>query len=148
MVFNASISGETSLGGLNRLPELLKQLPDIVVIELGANDGLRGLPLDLMRENLEKMITLSKSSGAEILLIGMKLPPNYGPAYTNGFKEIYKSLSEKYNIKLVPFLLSGIATQRELMQDDNLHPTTAAQPLMLANIWPQLAPLIKKTLKH
>lgn len=147
-ILNASISGETSLGGLNRLPGLLKQNPDVVIIELGANDGLRGLPLKSLENNLEKMITLSKSSGAKILLIGMKLPPNYGPAYTNGFHEIYKTLADKHDIRLVSFLLDGIATQRNLMQDDNLHPTTEAQPLILKNIWPQFIPLIQKPLKR
>lgn len=146
-VYNASISGETSAGGLSRLPGLLQQHPAIVIIELGANDGLRGLPLDMLEKNLEKMISLSRASGAEILLVGMKLPPNYGPAYTNGFYNIYTDLAKKYRIKLIPFLLSGIATQRELMQEDNLHPTSSAQLMVLENIWPQLMTLLNEKAK-
>ena len=143
-MLNASISGETSLGGLTRLPKLLKKYPDIVIIELGANDGLRGLPLLSIKENLENMINLSKSNGAKILLLGMRLPPNYGPAYTKGFQDLYKTLAIKYDISVVPFFLSGVATQRNLMQEDNLHPTTEAQPLILENIWPHLLPLIQE----
>lgn len=143
-VYNASISGETSLGGLNRLPGILEKRPEIVIIELGANDGLRGLPLDHLRNNLDQMIILSKSTGAEILLIGMRLPPNYGPAYTNGFQDMYKILAKKHNVMLVPFLLEGIATRRDLMQDDNLHPTSEAQTLILNNVWPYFISLINK----
>jgi len=142
-VFNASISGETSSGGLTRLPKLLKQHPQIVIIELGANDGLRGLPIDNITKNLESMIKLSRSYDAKVLLLGMKLPPNYGPAYTTGFHDLYKTLADKHQINLVPFFLSGIASQRNLMQDDNLHPTAEAQPLILENIWPKLLPLIQ-----
>lgn len=144
-VLNASISGETSLGGLTRLPRLLKKYPDIVIIELGANDGLRGLPLHSIKKNLGKMINLSKSQGAKILLLGMRLPPNYGPAYTKGFQDLYQTLATKYEINIVPFFLSGVAMQRNLMQEDDLHPTSEAQPLILENIWPQLLPLLKKT---
>lgn len=142
-VVNASISGETSAGGLSRLPELLKQQPDIVIIELGANDGLRGLPLNRLKANLDKMISLSILSGAKVLLIGMKLPPNYGPVYTNGFEDIYQELAKTHKTKVLPFLLSGVATRRELMQEDNLHPTSDAQPLLLKNVWPLLEPLLK-----
>lgn len=144
-VLNASISGETSRGGLNRLPALLDKKPVIVILELGANDGLRGLPLDRLYMNLENMILLSKKAGARVLLVGMKLPPNYGPAYTNGFQDIYKRLAEKHDVGLEPFILAGVATRRELMQTDNLHPTTEAQPQLLENIWPQLQPLLVRT---
>ena len=141
-IFNASISGETSQGGLNRLPNALKQKPSIVVIELGANDGLRGLSLEQLRNNLEKMIILSQQAGAKILLIGMQMPPNYGPAYTNGFHHLYLELAKKYNVSLAPFLLDNVATHRELMQGDNLHPTAEAQPALLDNVWSYLLPLL------
>ena len=142
-VVNASISGDTSYDGLNRLPASLQsQQPQIVIIELGANDGLRGLPLQEIRQNLAQMIQLAQDAGAKVLLLGMRLPPNYGPAYTRGFEDIYTSLAKQYNTGLLPFLLEGIATRRELMQTDNLHPKTEAQPMLLNNVWPQLVPLL------
>ena len=145
-VMNASISGETSHGGLNRLPVLLDRYqPEILIIELGANDGLRGLPLNALQQNLEAMIQLAQKNDAQILLLGMELPPNYGPAYTRAFQTIYKQLAEQYKTALIPFLLDGIATQRQLMQDDNLHPVAAAQALVLNNVWPSLQPLLNKT---
>jgi len=144
-VVNASISGETSAGGLSRLPPLLKQKPGIVIIELGANDGLRGLSLLSLKKNLEKMITLSRSTGAKVLLIGMELPPNYGPEYIRAFQDIYPVLANKYHLKRVPFLLEGVASRRELMQADNLHPTADAQPILLKNIWSQLETLLNKS---
>lgn len=142
-VFNASISGETSRGGLIRLPNTLKENPSIVIIELGANDGLRGLPLDQLRNNLEKMVTLSQEIAAKVLLVGMRLPTNYGPAYTAGFQSIYLDLAKKYQTGLVPFLLEGVATQRSLMQGDNLHPTAEAQSKLLDNVWRHLQPILK-----
>lgn len=141
-VFNASISGETSQGGLNRLPRVLEKNPSIVIIELGANDGLRGLSLQHLKTNLDRMIAITQSTGARVLLVGMKLPSNYGPRYSNEFYGIYKQLAEKYKTKLVPFLLEGVATKRELMQSDNLHPTSEAQPLLLENVWPHLFSLL------
>ena len=143
-VINASISGETTNGGLSRLPQLLrKHEPQIVVIELGANDGLRGLPLKLMRENLRRMIEICQQTKARLLLVGMKLPPNYGPRYTRQFTQIYIELAEKYHTGVVPFLLTEVATKPELMQTDGLHPTAAAQKQLLNTVWPQLLPLLK-----
>jgi acyl-CoA thioesterase-1 len=142
-IVNASISGDTSHGGLSRLPAALQtHRPQIVIIELGANDGLRGLSLNSLRDNLRRMIELSQQSGARVMLIGMRLPPNYGPAYTQEFQSIYRVLAEEYDTALLPFLLQGIATERTLMQDDNLHPSAAAQPRVLDNIWPRLKPLL------
>ena len=143
-VFNASISGETSRGGLIRLPNTLKENPSIVIIELGANDGLRGLALDQLRGNLEKMITLTQKAKAKVLLVGMRMPPNYGAAYTNGFQNIYFDLAKKYDTGLVPFLLEGVATQRSLMQGDNIHPTAEAQSKLLDNVWRHLQLLLKQ----
>jgi len=143
-VVNASISGETSRGGLSRLPGELKHKPHVVIIELGANDGLRGLSLDSLRENLKQMIQLSRKAGARVLLIGMRMPPNYGPQYTEGFYKIYTDLAKQFHTGLVPFLLDGVATQRNLMQADNMHPIAQAQPILLENVWPDLSALLSK----
>ncbi|QDC45240.1 arylesterase [Methylophilus medardicus] len=141
-VANASVSGETTAGGLSRLPAALKQFkPSIVVIELGANDGLRGLPLDAMKNNLEKMIQASQQVKAKVVLLGMLIPPNYGPKYTQGFKAIYADLSDKYKIPFVPFFLEGVSGHRELVIEDGLHPNVIAQPKILDNVWPTLQPL-------
>lgn len=142
-VVNASISGETTGGGLTRLPSLLRQhQPTIVLLELGANDGLRGLPPQLITNNLEKMLTLSKQSGAQVMLIGILLPPNYGPAYLAQFEQTYPNLAKKYQLPLVPFLLEGVADKPELMQEDGLHPTAKAQPKLLETVWLELKPLL------
>lgn len=142
-VVNASISGETTNGGLTRLPELLRQhQPNIVLLELGANDGLRGLPPTLISNNLEKMLSLSKQSGAKVMLIGILLPPNYGPNYLAQFEQIYPQLAKKHQLSLVPFLLEGVADKPELMQDDGLHPTAAAQPIILETVWLELQALL------
>lgn len=142
-VVNASISGDTSNGGAARLSaEIDKHSPDIVIVELGGNDGLRGLPLDVTRENLERIIVESQAAGARVLLLGMRLPPNYGPAYTAAFHAIYQELGEKYDVARVPFLLDGIGGVDELMQPDGLHPRAEAQPRMLENVWPHLKPLL------
>ena len=144
-VVNASISGETTAGGLSRLPAALdSHHPAIVILELGANDGLRGLPLLHLRANLGKLIELSKQSGARVLLVGMMLPPNYGSRYTEGFEEAYTQLAKKQRVARVPFLLEGVADKRQLMQADNVHPTAEAQPRLLDNVWPHLLPLLKK----
>jgi len=144
-VVNASISGETTAGGLSRLkPALTRHRPAIVIIELGANDGLRALPLTQMRGNLQKMIDAAKANGARVLLIGMRLPPNYGPRYTRAFNDIYLELARKNDIAVLPFLLDGISEKRQWMQADNLHPNAAAQPGILDNIWPALRPLLKE----
>ncbi len=144
-VVNASISGETTSGGLTRLQTILNSHnPDLVIIELGGNDGLRGLPLDKIRSNLAAMIEQSLEHGAQVLLAGMRLPPNYGPAYTKRFHEIYSGLAERYDVALVPFFLEGIAQKTELMQEDGVHPRSAAQKLILDNIWNVLEPLLDK----
>jgi acyl-CoA thioesterase-1 len=143
-IVNASVSGETSSGGLARLPALLNQhKPNIVIIELGGNDGLRGQPIKILQENLQTMINLSQTSGAKIILIGMQIPTNYGARYTTQFKGTYGMLAEKNKITLVPFLLEGVATHSELIQNDGIHPTAAAQPLIVKNVLPILLPLIQ-----
>lgn len=143
-VINASISGETTSGGLTRLKQLLHQhQPDMVLIQLGANDGLRGLPVADMHRNLSAMIELSQQSGAKVAIIGIMIPPNYGPRYTQEFRETYQLLAKKYKLLLVPFLLEGITEKPELMQDDGLHPTAAAQTIVLDNVWKVLAPYFK-----
>ncbi len=141
---NASISGETTSSGLSRLPGLLKTYrPALVMIELGANDGLRGLPLPEIRTNLQAMIELCRKSGAKVLLLGIELPVNYGPQYRDGLRAIYAQLAKENHAALVPFLLQGIALDRNAMQEDGLHPTAAAQPRVLNNVWPALAPMIR-----
>lgn len=143
-VINASISGETSSGGLQRLPRLLDDYrPDLVVLELGANDGLRGTPLTILRQNLQQMVTLSRAAGAEVLLIGIRIPPNYGPQYTQKFAAIYTDLAAQYELPLVPFLLERVALKPQLMQADGLHPTASAQPILLQTVWPHLQPLLQ-----
>ncbi len=142
-VVNASISGETTDGGVRRLPKLLEQhSPRIVIIELGGNDGLRGFPPNVIESNLDTMIRLSRDAGAQVLLVGMQIPPNYGERYTSMFADIYPKLSDRYNTQLVPFFLDGIYDQDGLMQDDGIHPTAQAQPLLLDNLWPELEVLL------
>ena len=141
MVFNASISGETTAGGLTRLSALLQQKkPGIVLIELGANDALRGLSIDATEKNLLKMIQLSKNSGARVLLFGMQIPPNYGQEYTKKFKDLYSRLATQEKIELLPFFMSGIASNPDLFQADNIHPNSKAQPLLYKNVWGAMAP--------
>ncbi|MGC8121880.1 arylesterase [Marinobacter sp. VGCF2001] len=142
-VINASISGETTDGGLRRLPGLLEShTPGVVIIELGGNDGLRGFPPNVIESNLANMIKQVRNSGATPLLVGMQIPPNYGQRYTSLFANIYPSLSDQFDTVLVPFFLKGIYNRKELMQDDGIHPTEAAQPKLLDNIWPTLKPLL------
>ena len=144
-VANASISGETSSGGAARIDTVLRQTrPAIVVIELGGNDGLRGLALDATRANFEKIITASQAAGAKVLLAGMQLPPNYGPAYTGAFRALYANLAARHKTALVPFFLAGVAEKRELFQTDGIHPVAQAQGMLLDNVWPSLAPLLGK----
>ncbi|MBX9675500.1 MAG: arylesterase [Methylotenera sp.] len=144
-VVNASISGETTSGGLTRFDQMLKMhQPNIVVIELGANDGLRGLNLNEMQSNLNSMITKAKAKNATVMLLGMKIPPNYGIQYTQKFSAIYNDLAQKYQLSLVPFFLDGVAGNRSLVQEDGLHPIAAAQPKLLENVWPMLESLLKK----
>jgi acyl-CoA thioesterase-1 len=143
-VRNASISGETTSGGAARMTQALQaHKPAVVVIALGANDGLRGLPLAQMHANLEKMVRASKQAGSRVLLAGMRMPPNYGEAYTRQFAQVYVDLAREHKTALAPFLLEGVAERRELFQPDNLHPVAAAQPMILDNVWKALAPLLK-----
>ncbi|WP_457668884.1 arylesterase [Thiolapillus sp.] len=142
-VFNASISGDTTHGGLSRLPRTLeREQPDIVVIELGANDGLRGLRLQDTENNLDAMVAMSQDAGAKVLLLGIQLPVNYGSAYRKRFSSMYAHIANKRQAVLLPFFLEGIAETRAMMQPDGLHPTTAAQPTILDNVWEKLAPLL------
>ena len=144
-VVNASVSGETTAGGLARLPRALDlHHPAVVVLELGGNDGLRALPIEQMRSNLARMIDLAKSAGAKLLLLGMRIPPNYGPQYTAQFGAVYTDLAREEHVPLVPFLLSEVALHPDLMQADGVHPTEAAQPLLVAAVWPALVPLLKR----
>lgn len=142
-VINASISGETSAGAVARLPDLIAQhRPAIVVIELGGNDGLRGLAPTELAANLDAMIRMSREAGAKVLLIGTELPPNYGRAYRDRFRAVYADLARRHAVALLPFLLDGVALEPGLMQDDGLHPTAAAQPRVLDNVWPVLQTLL------
>ncbi|RDJ00203.1 arylesterase [Dyella solisilvae] len=143
-VVNASISGETSLSGRNRLPALLEQYhPAVLVIELGANDGLRGLPLAQLRDNLAAMIAAGQQAKARVLLLGIELPVNYGPQYRDGLREVYAGLARDKGVALVPFFLDGVAQRQELMQEDGLHPVATAQPMVLDNVWKALQPLLR-----
>ncbi|SNX28596.1 acyl-CoA thioesterase-1 [Polynucleobacter meluiroseus] len=140
-VFNASISGETSAGGLTRLPQILSQKkPGIVLLELGANDALRGLSLTETKNNLRKMIALSKKSGAQVLLFGMRIPPNYGQQYTEAFFRLYPTLAREEKIALLPFFLDGVASKPELFQADRLHPNEKAQNQLFQNVWAAMKP--------
>jgi acyl-CoA thioesterase I len=142
-VVNASISGETTRGALARLEDLLAQhRPAIVIVELGGNDGLRGLSLHEMHENFSQIILRSKQAGARVLLITMRLPTNYGPVYIEGFKKLFDALVHEHAVPTAPFILEGIADRAELMQEDGIHPRTEAQGLMLDNVWPALAQLL------
>ncbi len=144
-VINASISGEITSGGLSRIQTTLAQhKPDFLLIELGANDGLRGLPLNEMQQNLTAMIEAGQRSGAQVILIGMKIPPNYGPRYTDVFHAIYTELAKKFNLPLVPFLLEGVAGNPALVQPDGLHPLAIAQTRILETVWQVLKPQITK----
>ncbi len=140
---NASIGGDTTLSGLNRLPKtLIDHRPEIVILELGANDGLRGLSLKQTQINIEQMIKIIRQKNRKILLIGMQLPPNYGPAYTEKFKLIYRQLAKKYKVQFLPFMLTGVAGVKNFVQADGMHPNAAAQPLVFKNIWSKLKLMI------
>jgi len=142
-VINASVSGETSGGGLARLPTLLEtHRPDIVVVELGGNDGLRGHPIKLLGKNLSGIVTLCRQQGAQVLLLGMRIPPNYGARYTDRFTAVYGDLAIKHQLPLVPFFLDQIATRPEWMQADGIHPKAEAQAQILENVMPHLQPLL------
>lgn len=144
-VVNASVTGDTTAGGRARLPALLAQhKPAVVVVELGGNDGLRGGNLKATRDNLDAMLDNVKKSGARALLVGMKLPPNYGPAYTREFDALYGEVAKAHRAALVPFLFAGFGESSEWFQPDRIHPTAAAQAMLLDNVWPVLAPLLAK----
>lgn len=140
-VINASISGETTSGGLARLPKLLAEhRPGLVIVELGANDGLRGLPIAEIRANLKSMLTAVRAAGARSALLGIELPINYGPQYRDGLREMYRGLAGEFNVPLVPFLLDGVATNPVWMQEDGLHPKAEGEPRVLDNVWAVLRP--------
>ncbi|WP_426175243.1 arylesterase [Massilia sp. TWR1-2-2] len=143
-IVNVSISGETTSGGRTRLPALLTQhKPALVVIELGANDGLRGLPVAAADANLRAMVDMARKNDAQVLLVGMRMPPNYGRDYTERFFSMYNTISTQMKAPLVPFMLEGVAEKPALFQADRLHPTAQAHPVILANIWPKILPLVK-----
>jgi acyl-CoA thioesterase-1 len=138
-VINASISGETTGGGLARLPKALEAHdPEIVIIELGGNDGLRGYPVSRIRENLDKLVELAVAGGRRVLLLGMRIPPNYGPRYTRAFEAMYRDVADAHGVRFVPFILEAVALHPGLMQDDGIHPTAEAQPKLLDSVWPEL----------
>ncbi len=142
-VVNASISGDTTGGALARLPRALAlHEPDIVIIELGGNDALRGYPVDRIEANLDEMVALAQRSGAAVIVVGMEIPPNYGPRYTQAFHAVFADVAIRAHARLVPFLLDGVATNTALMQADGIHPTAAAQPRLLDNVWPILQSLL------
>lgn len=142
-VVNASISGDTSAGGLSRLPGLLEEYkPELVIIELGGNDGLRGQPPEQLQQNLASMIDSSRAQGASVLLLGMRLPPNYGVRYTTAFANVFSSLAAEKQVPLVPFFLEGVGGVPEMMQPDGLHPAPQAQAKLLDNVWPTLEPML------
>ena len=147
-VVNASISGDTTAGGRSRLPALLRQhRPAVVVIELGGNDALRGLPLGMTRDNLSTMARLSREAGAQVLIVGMEMPPNYGARYAQEFREVFSTVAKAEQAALVPFFLAGVADGPDplkLFQPDRIHPNEEAQPIMLANVWPALRPLLPR----
>lgn len=144
-VVNASVSGETTAGGRTRLPAALERhAPDLLILELGANDGLRGLKPQLMEDNLGAMIRLARDRGARVLLVGMQLPPNYGPAYSRRFHETFRTVAKKHDVPLVPFLLDGFADKPEYFLPDGIHPTAEAQALIVDTVWPQLVALLKR----
>ncbi len=144
-VINASISGDTSQGGVSRLPALLTtHQPDLVVIELGGNDGLRGTPIRLIRANLQRMMDQATQANSDILLLGMQIPPNYGRKYTQSFREIFPTLASQNAVPYVPFLLDKVATTPGMMQADGIHPTAAAQPLMMASVYPEILAWLKR----
>lgn len=145
-VVNASISGETSRGGRDRVDGILADHePAVLIVELGGNDGLRGQPLSALRENLTTIVRRARTAGARVLLVGVRLPPNYGAAYTEAFASVYAEVAADTGVALVPRFLEGVAERRQLMQNDGIHPTASAQPTMLENVWPELRPLLEET---
>ncbi|MBV8496116.1 MAG: arylesterase [Gammaproteobacteria bacterium] len=148
-IVNASVSGETSSGGRERLPRALElHHPAVVILELGANDALRGLPLALTRENLAAMVQQAQAAGAHVLLVGLRLPPNYGPRYTEQFASMFPGLASQYHLPLVPFLLEKVALDPTRMQADGLHPNAQGEPPILETLWPYLQPLLARAARH
>tara|TARA_B100001109_G_C18865023_1_gene476770 strand:- start:37489 stop:38091 length:603 start_codon:yes stop_codon:yes gene_type:complete len=145
-IVNASISGDTTVGGRNRLPALLLQHhPDLVILELGGNDALRGMPLGQIRKNLQSMVNSAQQAGAGVILLGMQIPPNYGARYTEGFRNIYQQLGEDEDIRLVPFMLEDFVLQDGMLQDDGIHPTEKAQPMMMQAVLNQVQPWLSQS---
>lgn len=144
LVINASVSGETTTGGVSRLPKLLStHAPQLVILELGGNDGLRGQPINIMRKNLANMIEMAHAADAKVLLLGIQIPPNYGARYSDAFSAVYGELANAYDVNWVPFFLEGVALSPELMQSDGIHPNADAQEKLLDNVWGQLHPLLQ-----
>lgn len=144
-VVNASISGETTAGGLSRLKQTIElQKPKVMILALGANDGLRGLPIESMQRNLSNMLELANENNIKVLLVGMRIPPNYGPQYTQAFHQTFIDLAQQFKVKLVPFLLENVAGKPSLNQDDGIHPTAEAQPIILDTVWKTLKTMLKK----
>ena len=140
---NASVSGDTTAGGVTRLPRLLEEYqPELLVVELGGNDGLRGIGFDTTEGNLDSIVGDAQAAGASVLLVGIRMPPNFGEAFNRRFVKIFHDVAERHEVPLVPFLLDGVGGIDELMQDDGIHPVAEAQPLMLDNVWPHLEPLL------
>ncbi|MBO9494057.1 arylesterase [Thalassotalea sp. G20_0] len=145
-IANVSISGETTAGGLSRFRKTLAQTnPDLVLLQLGANDGLQGKPLKTIKSNLDQMIALTREYNSDIILFEMKIPPNYGPVYTRRFTETFHGLGKKWDIPVIPFFLDGVAGNDSLNQPDGIHPTEAAQPILLNNVWPELQPRLQQS---
>jgi len=143
-VINASISGDTTATARARLPQAIdRHQPDLIILELGGNDGLRGLSLQAMQQNLAAMIEIATAGGGRVLLVGVQLPPNYGPQYTEKFHAIYRQLADEYTVALVPSIVDGVGTRSELMQPDGIHPNAQAQPLIADRVWTQLQPLLR-----
>ena len=148
-VANASISGDTTSGGRARMPELIQRLkPGIVIVELGANDALRGVPLATTEDNLRTIVEQAQQAHAKVVLIGMYVPPSYGPDYTQKFHGVYEQISKDLHVSLVPFLLAGIADKPDMFQADQMHPTQQAQPVLLDNVWPTVKPLLRTGSSH
>lgn len=146
VVVNASVSGDTTRDALSRLDATIdRHRPDIAIVALGGNDGLRAFSIDTIESNLSRILEALRASGAKIVLAGIRLPPNYGPVYTQAFEALYPALAEKYDAALVPFFMRDVATDPALMQDDEVHPNAAAQPLLLENVWPALEPVLHET---
>jgi acyl-CoA thioesterase I len=144
-IVNASVSGETTAGGLARLPRALQtQRPALVILELGGNDGLRALPIGAMRDNLARMIQLCKDARLPVLLVGIRMPANYGPRFTTEFSAVYPELARRFGVSFVPFLLEGVASQASMMQPDGIHPNEQGQPLLLDNVWPALQKMLPR----